>query len=245
MLGKDTMEVVLNSVAAQPKQTTNVETLIDQKVEAAVAHAVFGSDLRRREFIRYVGVTGAAAILNSIFPMDAAKALAQGKPGPIEKKDLKVGFIPITCATPIIMAEPMGFYKKHGLDVQVHKASGWAMIRDLSINGETDATHMLTPMPLAISMGTGSQSVPFVMPAIENINGQAITLANKHKGVKEAKEMKGFKFCVPFDYSMHNFLLRYFLAEGGIDPDKDVQIRVVPPAEMVANLRAEIGRAHV
>ena len=170
--------------------------------------------------------------------MGAAKALAQGKTGPIEKKELKVGFIPITCATPIIMAEPMGFYKKHGLDVQVHKASGWAMIRDLSINGETDATHMLTPMPLAISMGTGSQSVPFVMPAIENINGQAITLANKHKGVKEAKEMKGFKFCVPFDYSMHNFLLRYFLAEGGIDPDKDVQIRVVPPAEMVANLRA-------
>ena len=76
------------------------------------------------------------------------------------------------------------------------------------------------------------------MPAIENINGQAITLANKHKGVKAAADMKGFRFCVPFDYSMHNFLLRYFLAEGGLDPDKDVQIRVVPPPEMVANLRA-------
>ena len=50
--------------------------------------------------------------------------------------------------------------------------------------------------------------------------------------------MKGFKFCVPFDYSMHNFLLRYFLAEGGVDPDKDVQIRVVPPPEMVANLES-------
>jgi len=122
--------------------------------------------------------------------------------------------------------------------VQVHKASGWAMIRDLSINGETDATPMLTPMPLAISMGAGSQSVPFVMPAIENINGQAITLADKHKGVKEAKDMKGFKFCVPFDYSMQNFLLRYYLAEGGVDPDKDVQMRVVPPPEMVAKLRA-------
>ena len=237
MLGK-IKEPILDSIADRSKPSANAESLIDQKVEEAVAHAVFGSDLRRREFIRYVGVGGATAILNSIFPMGAAKALAQGKTGPIEKKELKVGFIPITCATPIIMAEPMGFYKKHGLDVQVHKASGWAMIRDLSINGETDATHMLTPMPLAISMGTGSQSVPFVMPAIENINGQAITLANKHKGVKEAKEMKGFKFCVPFDYSMHNFLLRYFLAEGGIDPDKDVQIRVVPPAEMVANLRA-------
>ncbi len=85
--------------------------------------------------------------------MGAAKALAQDKVGPLEKKDLKVGFIPITCATPIIMAEPMGFYKKHGLNVQVFKASSWAMIRDLSINGETDATHMLSPMPLAITHG--------------------------------------------------------------------------------------------
>src|SRR2546427_240718 len=69
-------------------------------------------------------------------------------------------------------------------------------------------------------------------------DGQAITLAMKHKGVKQAREMKGFKFAVPFDYSMHNFLLRYVLAEEGLDPDKDVQIRVVPPPEMVANLRA-------
>jgi nitrate/nitrite transport system substrate-binding protein len=112
------------------------------------------------------------------------------------------------------------------------------MIRDLSINRETDATHMLTPMPLAITMGVGSQAVPYVMPAVENINGQAITLATKHKGVTRARDMKGFKFAVPFDYSMHNFLLRYVLAEDGVDPDKEVQIRVVPPPEMVANLRA-------
>ena len=224
--------------AAAPVKAAGVEQQINDAVERAVTEAVFGHDAERREFLRRFGGTAAAAILGSVFPMNAAKALAQEKTGPIEKKNLKVGFIPITCATPIIMAEPMGFYKKHGLDVQVHKASGWAMIRDLSINGETDATHMLTPMPLAISMGAGSQTVPVVMPAVENINGQAITLHNKHKGVKEAKDMKGFKFCVPFDYSMHNFLLRYFLAEGGVDPDKDVQIRVVPPPEMVANLRA-------
>ncbi|MBI4593194.1 MAG: ABC transporter substrate-binding protein, partial [Candidatus Rokubacteria bacterium] len=118
------------------------------------------------------------------------------------------------------------------------KASGWAMIRDLSINKETDATHMLTPMPLAITIGAGSQAVPYLMPAVENINGQAITLANKHKGVTRARDMKGFKFAVPFDYSLPNFLLRSELAEDGIDPDKDVQIRVVPPPEMVANLRA-------
>ena len=214
------------------------ETILDGMVGTAVERAVFGSDLERREFVKLVGAGTAAAILGSVFPLSQAKALAQEKLGPPEKKDLKVGFIPITCATPIIMAEPMGFYRKHGLNVQVVKASGWAMIRDLSINKETDATHMLTPMPLAISMGVGSQVVPYVMPAVENINGQAITLANKHKGVKSAQEMKGFKFAVPFDYSMHNFLLRYVLAEAGLDPDKDIQIRVVPPPEMVANLRA-------
>jgi len=207
-------------------------------VERAIEHAVFGGELGRREFVRRVGAGTAVAALASVFPLSAAKALAQDKSGPLEKRDLKIGFIPITCATPIIMAEPMGFYKKHGLNVQVVKASSWAMIRDLSINGETDATHMLPPRPLAISIGAGSQTVPYVMPAVENINGQAITLATKHKGVKSAANMKGFKFAVPFDYSMHNFLLRYFLAEGGVDPDKDVQIRAVPPPEMVANLRA-------
>jgi len=208
-------------------------------VERAIERAVLGSlEPGRREFLARVGATTVSAALASVFPISAAKTLAQDKPGPLEKKDLKVGFIPITCATPIIMAEPMGFYKKQGLSVQVFKASSWAMIRDLSINGETDATHMLSPMPLAISLGVGSQSVPYVMPAVENINGQAITLASKHKGVKTVAEMKGFKFGVPFDYSMHNFLLRYVLAEGGLDPDRDVQIRAVPPPEMVANLRA-------
>ncbi len=215
-----------------------MEQRLAQLVERSVELAVFGGETGRREFIRRVGTATASAALATVFPIGAATALAQDKPGPVEKKDLKLGFIPITCATPIIMAEPMGFYKKHGLNAQVVKASGWAMIRDLSINKETDATHMLTPMPLAISLGVGSQAVPYVMPAVENINGQAITLATKHKGIKSAKDMKGFKFAVPFDYSMHNFLLRYVLAEDGLDPDKDVQIRVVPPPEMVANLRA-------
>jgi nitrate/nitrite transport system substrate-binding protein len=76
------------------------------------------------------------------------------------------------------------------------------------------------------------------VPAIQNINGQAITLANKHKDKRDPKNWKGFKFAVPFDYSMHNYLLRYYLAEHGIDPDTDVQIRSSPPPEMVANLRA-------
>jgi nitrate/nitrite transport system substrate-binding protein len=220
------------------REAVDTGALLAGAVERAVELAVLGGRQRRREFIESVGAATAGAALAAVFPMRAARAVAQDKPGPVEKRDLKIGFIPITCATPIIMAEPMGFYKKQGLNVQVLKASSWAMIRDISINGETDATHMLSPMPLAISLGVGSQSVPYVMPAVENINGQAITLHVKHKSVKSAAEMKGFKFGVPFDYSMHNFLLRYVLAEGGVDPDRDVQIRAVPPPEMVANLRA-------
>ena len=133
----------------------------------------------------------------------------------------------------------MGFYEKHGLNVEVIKTAGWAVIRDKTLNKEYDAAHMLSPMPLAISMGIGSNPQPYAMPAVENINGQAITLAMKHKDRRDPKDWKGFKFGVPFDYSMHNYLLRYYLAEHGIDPDADVQIRAVPPPEMVANLRAE------
>jgi len=73
---------------------------------------------------------------------------------------------------------------------------------------------------------------------IQNVNGPAITLSLKHKSNRDPKNWQGFKFGVPFDYSMHNFLLRYYLAENGLNPDTDVQIRVIPPAEMVANLRA-------
>jgi nitrate/nitrite transport system substrate-binding protein len=94
-------------------------------------------------------------------------------------------------------------------------------------------------MPLAITIGTGSNAVPYTMPAVENINGQAITLAVKHKDKNDPKLWKGMKFAVPFDYSMHNYLLRYYVAEHGIDPDTDIQIRAVPPPEMVANLRAD------
>ncbi|HXG17434.1 MAG TPA: CmpA/NrtA family ABC transporter substrate-binding protein [Calidithermus sp.] len=215
-----------------------MEQALERAVVRAIEYAVFGGEAGRRRFIARLGVSTAAAVLASVFPVEAARALAAEKPGPLEKRDLRVGFIPITCATPIIMAEPMGFYRRHGLDVQVIKASSWAMIRDLSINGETDATHMLSPMPLAITLGVGSQSVPYVMPAVENINGQAMTLHIKHRGVRSAEDMKGFKFGVPFDYSMHNLLLRWVLADAGLDPDRDVQIRAVPPPEMVANLRA-------
>src|SRR5262249_49681630 len=95
------------------------------------------------------------------------------------------------------------------------------------------------PMPLAITLGAGSQPIPYTMPAVENINGQAITLGVKHKDKRDPKSWKGFKFAVPFDYSMHNYLLRYYVAEHGLDPDTDIQIRALPPPAIVATLRED------
>jgi nitrate/nitrite transport system substrate-binding protein len=207
-------------------------------VAAAVMRAVFPRDDARRAFLKSVGASTALAALSQLFPLKtASEAFAEG--GAIEKKDLKIGFIPITCATPLIMAHPMGFYSKHGLNVEVIKTAGWAVIRDKTLNKEYDAAHMLSPMPLAITVGAGSNPIPYAAPAIENINGQAITLSIKHKDKHDPKLWKGFKFAVPFDYSMHNYLLRYYVAEAGLDPDTDIQIRAVPPPEMVANLRAD------
>ncbi len=211
----------------------------ERVVQSAVVRAMFPQDAQRRAFLASVGASTALAAIAQFFPLGmATEALAQAQGAP-EKKDLKVGFIPITCATPIIMAHPLGFYAKQGLNVEVVKTAGWAVIRDKTLNKEYDAAHMLSPMPIAISMGLGSTAVPFAVPAIENINGQAITLSIKHKDKRDPKQWKGFKFAIPFDYSMHNYLLRYYLAEHGLDPDTDVQLRSVPPPEMVANLRAD------
>jgi nitrate/nitrite transport system substrate-binding protein len=216
----------------------SADARLSRVVQSAVVRALFPEDRSRREFLRMVGASTALAAISQFFPLGTAtEAFAQAAVP--EKKDLKVGFIPITCATPIIMAHPMGFYSRHGLDVEVVKTAGWAVVRDKTINKEYDAAHMLSPMPLAITLGAGSNPIPYTMPAVENINGQAITLAIKHKDKRDPKTWKGFKFAVPFDYSMHNYLLRYYVAEHGIDPDTDIQIRAIPPPEMVANLRAD------
>ncbi|WP_459615227.1 CmpA/NrtA family ABC transporter substrate-binding protein [Bordetella sp. 2513F-2] len=225
---------------AQHDEAASAEARQARVVEGAVMRALFPQDAVRRAFIRSVGAGTALAAVSSLFPMGLAKEAFAQSAGPLEKPKLKIGFIPITCATPIIMAHPMGFYARHGLDVEVVKTAGWALIRDKALSGEYDAAHMLSPMPLAISLGAGTgNAIPWTMPAVENVNGQAITLSMKHKDKRDPRDWKGFKFAVPFDYSMHAYLLRYYLAEHGLDPDRDVQIRAVPPPEMVANLRAD------
>ncbi|TNF55242.1 MAG: nitrate ABC transporter substrate-binding protein [Burkholderiales bacterium] len=219
-------------------ETAEFEAYSNEFIEASLVKAIFPHDEQRRLFLRAVGKGTAMAAIASVLPVASLQAMAQEKQGSLEKTKLKIGFIPITCATPLIMAHPLGFYQKQGLDVEVVKTAGWALIRDKMLNKEYDATHFLSPMPLAISLGAGSNPVPMNVATIQNTNGQAITLHVKHKDKRDPKQWKGFKFGVPFEYSMHNFLLRYYVAEAGLNPDTDIQIRVVPPPEMVANLRA-------
>ncbi|MCU0926648.1 MAG: ABC transporter substrate-binding protein [Hydrogenophaga sp.] len=233
-------EVAADSAAIELRrrsETAEFEAYSNEFIEATLVKAIFPHDEERRMFLRAVGKGTAMAAIASVLPVASLQAMAQSK-GPLEKTNLKIGFIPITCATPLIMAHPLGFYEKQGLKVEVTKTAGWALVRDKMINKEYDASHFLSPMPLAISMGLGSTATPMNVATIQNINGQAITLSLKHKDNRDPKNWKGFKFGIPFDYSIHNFLLRYYLAENGINPDTDVQLRVIPPAEMVANLRA-------
>ena len=206
-------------------------------IEATLVKALLPNDRLRRRFLQAVGANTARAAIASLLPLSALEAMAQDK-GSLEKTDLKIGFISITCATPLIMADPLGFYKQQGLKVQLNKTAGWALIRDKMINKEHDASHFLSPMPLAMTMGLGSTQSAMNVATIQNVNGQAITLSVKHKDKRDPKSWKGMKFAVPFEFSMHNLLLRYYVAEHGLDPDRDIQIRVTPPAEMVANLRA-------
>ena len=212
---------------------------MSRALESAVMKNVFKTDLKRRTFLKAVGCTSAFGILSQFMPFNALHAMADDAKGKIEKKKLKIGFVPITCATPIVAGHALGFYDKYGLDVEIIKTAGWAVSRDKCMNGEYDASHLLAPMPAAMSMGLGSAAQDWRMVTNVNTNGQAIVLANKHKDKRDPSKWKGMKFGVPFEYSMHNFLLRLYVSEHGIDPDKDIQIRVVPPPEMVANLRAE------
>ncbi|MGY6530145.1 MAG: CmpA/NrtA family ABC transporter substrate-binding protein [Cyanobacterium sp.] len=206
--------------------------------------AIRNGEISRRKFLQNVAIGAALVTLvnacgngggDTVVDPDAPPADVSD----LEKTDLRVGFIPITCATPIIMSEPLGFYEKYGLNTQVVKMPSWGAVRDSAIAGELDAYHMLAPMPIAMTLGLGSATFGVKLASIENINGQAITIAEKHRGnVNGPADFRGFVLGVPFPYSMHNLLLRYYLATGGINPDTDVTIRPVPPPDSIAQLVA-------
>jgi nitrate/nitrite transport system substrate-binding protein len=226
-----------------PTVTASVESQFEQHqsraMEATLVKALFPVDSVRRHFLRAVGASTARAAIAAALPVGALsslQAMAQVRGAP-EKKDLKVGFLPITCASPLIMAAPMGLYQKEGLNVQLIKTPGWGVIRDRLLQHELDATHLLSPMPLAMSLGMGATPMGMHVASIQNNNGNAITLHNKHKDKRNPKQWKGMTLAIPFEHSMHNYLLRYYLAEHGLNPDRDVQLRIMAPPAMVAALK--------
>ncbi len=196
------------------------------------------SQVTRRKFLQNA-VIGAAlvSLANCARQPEVEEAAAPSAPGDLEKTDLKVAFLPITCATPIIMSDPLGFYEKHGLNVSLMKYASWSVVRDAAIAGELDAYHMLAPMPIAMSLGLGSTPFQVKLASIENNNGQGIAVANKHLGnVNGPEDFKGMTIGIPYDYSNHNLLLRYYLASGGVDPDNDVKLIVLPPPDAIAKM---------
>ena len=116
------------------------EQLLQQKVDETLWKMVLEhSTPDRRQVLKAVGMAAAIAALHEVFPVQTAHAVAQDRVGALEQRDLTVGFIPITCATPIIMAEPLGFYRRYGLNATVRRASSWALIRDWAVNREVQA----------------------------------------------------------------------------------------------------------
>jgi nitrate/nitrite transport system substrate-binding protein len=177
----------------------------------------------------------------------------------VETTKAKLGFIALTDFAPLAIAKEKGFFAKYGMtDVEVLKQASWGATRDNlelgSGNGGIDGAHILTPMPYALTLGLvtkGNKPVPMYILARLNLNNQGISVAEKYKeiGLKldasvlkkvaEKAKAKGLplKFAMTFPTGTHNYWIRYWLAAGGIDPDKDVTTIVIPPPQMVANMR--------
>jgi ABC-type nitrate/sulfonate/bicarbonate transport system substrate-binding protein len=148
------------------------------------------------------------------------------------------------------MAHELGLFAKHGISVTLSREIGWATIRDKILYGDLDAAHALAPMPFATTLGLGSVACECVTGLVLSLHGNAITLSNGlwERGVRDAKSLrpeidrargrKTYTFGVVFPYSSHNFLLRQWLLSGGIDPDSDVRLVVVPAPSMFDNLRS-------
>ena len=151
-----------------------------------------------------------------------------------EVSDLKFGIIALTDCSPIVIAHEKGLFKKYGINSTVMKGASWAAIRDSLTNGDLHATHMLIGMPIASTMGLlGSPKKPMVVPWLLNRNGQAITLKASFKGkvTNDPKALKPFvdeakakgtplTFAMTFPPGTHAMWMRYYLAAGGIHPDK-------------------------
>lgn len=169
----------------------------------------------------------------------------------LEKVNLDIGFVPLTACAPLAVAKEKGFFTKHGLDeVNLVRETSWRGITDGITGKYLDAAQMPSGMPIWLTLGGHeNQPLPVVTSLTMTRNGNAITLG-KHfydQGVYSLSDFKRYLRQTPeqrhtlgivHPSSMHNLLLRYWLASGGIDPDRDVSLKTIPPAQMVADLQA-------
>ena len=204
-------------------------------------------DNNRRNFFRAsAAVMGASALIGLVPEKIRNSAWAAGSDAP-ELKEVKIGFIPLTDCAPIVVAAEMGFDKKYGIKITPSKEASWAGVRDKLVNGELHGAHVLYGLIYGVQMGIGGQQKDMANLMTLNNNGQAITLSNqiKDKGVNDGRTLKrlldnenrDFTFAQTFPTGTHAMWLYYWLATQGIHPFKDVKTIVVPPPQMVANMR--------
>jgi len=171
---------------------------------------------------------------------------------------LRLGFIPLMDAAIPIVAARKGFAASRGIDLQLMRDTSWANIRDRLAIGHLDAAHLLAPMPVAAALGLAPIKTPLIAPMALGTGGNAITFSSEltegisKAGVRafpaepvalgralramiDARTAKGVErltFGVVHPYSAHNYELRYWLAASGIDPDRDIEIAILPPPFM-------------
>ena len=172
---------------------------------------------------------------------------------------ITLGFIPLTDCAPLVVAKDKGFFAEEGLDVALSREASWATIRDKVAVGALDAAHMLAPMALAATLGVGCEPTPMIAPLALAANGAAVTLSQgvasalsfetaapqaigralaRHVAERAGQGKPPLIFAVVFPFSIHNYALRYWFAEAGLNPDRDVRIVVTPPPRMVEQLRS-------
>jgi nitrate/nitrite transport system ATP-binding protein len=169
----------------------------------------------------------------------------------LEKVNLDIGFLPLTDAAPLIVAQEKGFFAQYGLEqITLSRQTSWKEIAKGVGTGRLDAAQMVAGMPLALTLGAGGKkSIPVVNALNLSRNANAITLSKRlySQGVRNLADLKTVINASPDQIltlgivhptSMQNLMLRYWLAAGGIDPDKDVSLAVISPTEMVSELKA-------
>ena len=220
---------------------------VNETKPIADALPVAAPEPARRDFLKQAGAIGAAAGIMSLIPDPVRQAAwAAGSDAP-ELKEVKVGFIPLTDCSSVVMASVLEIDKKYGIKIIPTKEASWAGVRDKLVNGELDAAHVLYGLIYGVHMGVGGPKKDMAITMALNHNGQAITLSRAlfDKGVKDGaslktlidKEKREYTFAQTFPTGTHAMWIYYWLAANGIHPFNDVKAIVVPPPQMVANMR--------